>query len=111
MTNMIMQMTAVLTASAAGVLGGVIGYSFGLIQRAAQRRNELRQMTGNLHSGWAVMPGSMKRVAFLMIALVVAQVGCPMLFEGDFQWIVSAGVVLGYAIVLYHQIRTRVKTA
>jgi hypothetical protein len=105
------QLLNVLIAGAAGILGGVIGFSFGLIQKAAHARNQKRQQNGQLNSGWAVMPGSMTRIAFLMLALLVAQVGCPMLFEGDFQWIVSMGVVLGYGSVLYQQIRERVKTA
>jgi hypothetical protein len=105
------QLLNVLIASGAGILGGVIGFGFGLIQKAAQVRNQKRQLNGQLNSGWAVMPGSMTRVAFLMLALLVAQVGCPMLFEGNFQWIVSLGVVAGYGLVLYQQIRDRVKTA
>jgi hypothetical protein len=105
------QILNILLASAAGILGGVVGFGFGLVQREAQIRNQKRQQGGALNSGWAVMPGSMTRVAFLMVALLVVQVGCPMLFEGDFQWIVSLGVVLGYGSILYQQIRERVKTA
>jgi len=36
--------------------GGAIGYCFGIIQNLALRRNERRQQSGDLNTGWAVMP-------------------------------------------------------
>ena len=45
------------------VAGGVIGLSFGMIQDLALRRHQKREQSGDLKSGWAVMPGSMRRVA------------------------------------------------
>jgi hypothetical protein len=91
------------------IVGGFIGLAFGAIQNYALHRNEKRQETGNLKSGWMVMPGSMTRVAFLMIALVLVQIGMPMLFEGVSQWMVSAGVVLGYGWMLYAEFRRKVQ--
>src|SRR3954466_82718 len=76
--------------------GAVIGYAFGLLQQAALRRHELREQTGKLKSGWSLMPGSGARVAYLLIALALVQLVCPLLFVDGVQWIVSAGVVLGY---------------
>ena len=73
----------------------------------AQRRNEKREKNGKLKSGWAIMPGSGARVAFLLIAFVLIQVVCPMLFINDIKWWVSGGVVAGYGIVLYLQLRRR----
>ena len=90
------------------VVGGLIGLAFGAVQNAAALRNENRQEAGKLRSGWAIMPGSMRRVAFLMIALALVQVGMPMLFTSESQWLVSAGVVLGYGFMLYLQFRNRV---
>ena len=92
------------------IVGGLIGLAFGAVQNAALRRNEKRQKAGHLKSGWMVMPGSMTRVAFLMIALVLVQIGMPMLFEGLSQWMVSAGVVLGYGWMLYVEYRRKVQT-
>jgi hypothetical protein len=80
--------------------GGIIGFAFGLIQERARQRNEQRQQAGQLKSEFSVMSGSMKRVAWLMIALVLVQLVCPLFFHDGTQWWVSGGVVLGYAIVL-----------
>ena len=90
------------------VLGGVIGLAFGMIQNAALLRNKRRQQAGDLNSGWAVMPGSMRRVAFLMMALVIVQVACPFFFHNDIiQWLVSTGVVAGYGWTMLDQVRMR----
>jgi hypothetical protein len=89
------------------VAGGLIGLGFGLIQDAARRRNEKRQAEGTLTSGWAVMPGSGARVAYLLVALVLIQVVCPLLFRDGVQWWVSGGLVAGYGFTLYRQLRAR----
>jgi hypothetical protein len=90
------------------LLGGAIGLAFGSIQNAALLRNKKHQQLGNLESGWSVMPGSMRRVGFLMMALVVVQIGCPLLFQNEsIQWMVSAGVLLGYGWTLINQFRLR----
>ena len=89
------------------VAGLAIGYAFGLIQDAAARRNQQRLQSGVLHSGWSLMPGSMTRVAMLLLALVAVQVVCPLLFTHYSQWCVSGGVVAGYGAVLWQQLRKR----
>lgn len=89
----------------AGLVAGVlIGVGFGLLQAAALRRNQRLEQSGQLKSGWAVMPGSMRRVAYLMIALALVQILCPMLFVNGTQWWVSAGVVIGYGVMLAQQL-------
>jgi hypothetical protein len=97
----------VLKVTAALLAGGLIGYTFGVIQNLALRKNRKLQEGGQLNNGWAVMPGSGKRVATLVIALVLIQFICPLLFVDGFQWFVSGGVVLGYGAVLYRQLRER----
>lgn len=89
------------------VAGGAVGYFFGLIQQFALRRNERRQQSGDLNNGWAVMPGSMTRVAYLLIVLVIIQIACPLLFKDGTQWWVSAGVVMGYGYVLFRKLVQR----
>jgi hypothetical protein len=101
-------MTTLLTI-AGFIVGGFIGLAFGAVQNYALQRNEKHQEKGHLKSGWMVMPGSMSRVAFLMFALVLVQIGMPMLFEGISQWMVSAGVVLGYGWMLYNEMRRKVQ--
>jgi hypothetical protein len=93
--------------SAAGVLlGGIIGFSFGTIQNKALRNYKKKQAEGKLTSGWAVMPGSMRRTAYLLLLLAGIQLLCPILFEKEsVQWLVSAGVVLGYGWTLVEQLR------
>jgi hypothetical protein len=102
-------MTNTLFTIAAFIIGGLIGLAFGAVQNFALRRNEKRQKDGHLKSGWMVIPGSMTRVAFLMIALVLVQIGMPVLFNGISQWMVSAGVVLGYGWMLYFEYRRKVQ--
>lgn len=88
--------------------GGFIGYFFGYVQRAALRRNQRLQASGKLTNGWSLMPGSGQRVAYLLIALVLVQICCPLLFTGGSQWWVSGGVVAGYGWTLYKQLRERI---
>ena len=87
--------------------GTVIGLAFGLLQRAAQLKNEQREATGQLKNGWSLMPGSGARVAYLLVALALIQLVCPMLFVDGTQWWVSAGVVLGYGWMLLQQLLHR----
>jgi hypothetical protein len=96
-----------IAATAALVAGGIIGAGFGIVQEAARRRNERLQAAGRLSNGWAVMPGSGKRVAFLLIALVLVQVFCPLLFSNDTKWWVSGGVAVGYGGMLAIHLRGR----
>jgi hypothetical protein len=87
--------------------GGLIGVSFGWLQGAAARRHKKLEDSGELKTGWAIMPGSFRRVAYLMLVLVLVQIGCPLLFSDGCQWWVSGGVVAGYGCVLYAQLRRR----
>ena len=104
---MIIQFMSTFLVVVAVIAGGAIGYCFGLIQNLALRRNERRQQSGDLNTGWAVMPGSMSRVAYLLIVLVAIQILCPLLFKEGTQWWVSAGVVLGYGYVLFRRLVQR----
>jgi hypothetical protein len=87
--------------------GGLIGLGFGLLQNAALRRNQKLQQSGNLNSSWSAMSGSMRRVTYLVIALVLVQILCPMLFANGTQWWVSAGVILGYGTFLFRRLSHR----
>ena len=94
--------------SLAGLFGGaLIGASFGAIQEAALRRHRKREQAGKLNSGWGIVPGSMRRVAFLLAALALIQLTFPLLFTNGFQWWVSGGVVAGYGTMLLLQLRQR----
>ena len=87
--------------------GLLIGYCFGLLQRIALRQNEAKQRSGALTNGWAVMPGSATRVAYLLVVLALVQLVCPLLFKNGIQWWVSAGVVMGYGSLLFRRLMDR----
>jgi positive regulator of sigma E activity len=97
-----------LTEAASLIAGTILGLAFGYIQETAWRRYQRQQREGNFHNGWAVMPGSMSRVAYFLVAMVLVQIVCPMLFKDGCQWWVSGGVVLGYGVMLYRQLRERI---
>ena len=91
------------------IAGGLIGYAFGLIQNAARLRHEKRQQEGKFKNGWSIIPGSGARIAYLLIALLLVQLICPLLFVESTQWMVSAGVAAGYGWVLFQQLLRRKK--
>jgi hypothetical protein len=95
--------------SAAGLaFGGLIGFSFGSIQNKALRAYKKKMDDGKFTSGWSVMPGSMRRTAYLLVLLAGIQILFPVFFEGSsVQWLISAGVVLGYGWTLADQVRNR----
>lgn len=97
----------ILTVTTGLVAGALIGWTFGIIQVSAQRRNQRLQESGKLTNGWMVMPGSGQRVAYLLVALALVQFCCPLLFSDGCQWWVSGGVVAGYGWVLYKQLREK----
>jgi hypothetical protein len=96
-----------ITAATSLIAGGIIGLAFGFIQEAAWRRHQRLQQEGKFNNGWAVMPGSMRRVAYLLVAMLLVQVICPMLFVNGCQWWVSGGVLAGYGFMLFRQLRER----
>ena len=98
-----------LRASLGFVSGAAIGYAFGLIQDVAYRRYLRLEKEGKFKNGWSIMPGSGQRVAGLLLALVLVQIVCPLLFVDGMQWLVSAGVVIGYGWVLFVQMRHRLR--
>jgi hypothetical protein len=92
------------TAALAGIL---IGLSFGKLQTLAWRRHQRLAQAGKMDTGWTVMPGSMRRVGYLLVALALVQLLCPLLFTNGYQWWVSGGVVAGYGTILFLQLRQR----
>jgi len=99
----------ILRISLALIAGLFIGYAFGLIQNAARLRHEKRQLEGKFKNGWSIIPGSGARVAYLLIALLLVQLICPLLFVEGTQWMVSGGVAAGYGWVLLQQLLRRRK--
>jgi hypothetical protein len=106
MQNHFLEFFYSVTAVAAG---GFIGGAFGFLQTVALRRHERQQQTNGLKNGWTLFPGSGARIAYLLIALALVQLICPMLFVDGTQWLVSAGVLLGYGWLLFLQLRRRLR--
>lgn len=86
------------------LLGLTVGGSFGALQAAARRRHQKWQADGKLDHVGPTVPGSMRRVAFLIIALAGAQLIWPWVFAGEGKWWVSAGVAAGYGFLLYQSL-------
>lgn len=79
-----------------------IGITFGSGQQAALRRQRELGRRGHLPTAWEIVPGSLRRMTFLLFALVVIQWGCPILFEREgMPWLVTAGVLIGYGWMLF----------
>ena len=100
------QLVELLIPAGALILGAMIGYTFGAVQKKALLRHKKLQEEGKLGSGWAIMPGSMGRVAVLVVTLAALQIVLPAFFEGStVPWLVTAGVVIGYGAALLRQFR------
>ena len=55
--------------------------------------------------------GAGVRVAYLLVAMALVQLICPLLFADGVQWVVSAGVLFGYGSVLFRQLKQRLAAA
>jgi hypothetical protein len=62
-----------------------------------------------MSTGWAVVPGAMRRTVWLLAALVLVQAFCPIIFSDGMQWWVSGGVAVGYGAMLWRELRRRQK--
>ncbi len=89
------------------IAGSLIGFSFGWLQDAAWRRYRRLQNLGELNSSFGTMPGSMRRVAYLLVCLAAIQFLCPLLFADGTQWWVTGGVLAGYGAMLYRSLREK----
>ncbi|HEY3756167.1 MAG TPA: hypothetical protein VGL42_08465 [Opitutaceae bacterium] len=96
-------------AAIALVAGGVIGLAFGTIQERARIRHERLQAEGKFPNGLTAMPGAFRRVAYLLVALVLVQYVCPALFDPKTvsPWCVSAGIAAGYGWTLFSRLWQR----
>jgi hypothetical protein len=97
---------------AAALAGAGIGFAFGLMQAGARAKYERIQAEKGFKSGWSVAPGSMRRVAYLLMALAVVQLVFPFIFApgAHAQWWVSGGIAAGYGWALYKQLRSRLSS-
>jgi len=93
------------------LIGGAIGYGFGAAQRAALQKHKKMQDAGHLPTGWLVVPGSMTRVAVLLLVLVTIQLLLPFLFQNaNLPWFLTGGVVLGYGWAIFRTAKSMTTT-
>jgi len=88
-------------------LGILIGGSFAWLQLRAARRNELLQKQQQSPEILRQVPGSMTRVAYLLMALVAAQVFFP---HAD-KWCLSAALVVAYGIPFFWRLKDKISQA
>ncbi len=93
------------------IIGGAIGLLFGLVQNQAFLRNKKLQSEGKLKNNLMIMPGSFTRIAGLLIVLVLVQITCPIFFNGNIQWMVSAGILISYAFSLLKQLNNKISNS
>jgi hypothetical protein len=91
------------------IVGFGVGYSFGLLQENARRRNAVAQARGDYKLGMGQLPGTGRRIAYLVLSLLAVQLICPLLFRDGIQWMVSGGLLVGYAIPMWSQLRERLR--
>jgi len=85
------------------LLGVVIGGLFAWMQMQALRRNELLEKQEKLPRLLRQIPGSGGRCAFLLIALVLAQVLFP---SANLLWL-SGGFLITYAVPFLLRLRVK----
>ncbi|HUI06472.1 MAG TPA: hypothetical protein VL486_05650 [Verrucomicrobiae bacterium] len=88
-------------------LGTLIGGAFAWMQLRAARRNELLQRQQQSPEILRQVPGSLTRVAFLLMALVAVQVFFP---QAD-KWCLSGALVVAYGIPFFWRLRDRIPQA
>jgi len=93
------------------IIGGVMGYGFGKIQMLAQERYTRLQKSRGSKSGMTIIPGSLQRTSLFLLLLILIQIGLPALFAGNIQWLVSAGVLIGYGWTLLQKLRERIQSS
>jgi hypothetical protein len=99
------EIITVLISIVAIAVGFAIGFWFGSTQNAALIQNKKKYESGKLKNGFFIMPGSMGRISMLLIILVAIQIAIPIFFQGNIQWILSTGIIVGYGWTFVKQLR------
>lgn len=102
-------MLELLRSALAVLIGFGVGYGFGLLQENARRRNATLQAKGDFKLGVQQLPGTGRRIAYLLLSLLAVQLVCPLLFRDGIQWLVSFGLLVGYGIPMWSQLRERLR--
>jgi hypothetical protein len=88
------------------VLGVLIGSAYALLQIRALRRHEDRlKSDGKSPSVAGMVPGSMLRVAMLLVALVLVQVGCQKLGWNVSLFWLMVSLAVAYSIPFFWRLK------
>ena len=88
------------------VLGVLIGGVYAALQLSALRKNEQRQKQGDPIRVGGMVPGSMTRVALLLVALVLVQVVVPNeLKTTKFYWSLTISLGLTYSVPFFWKLK------
>ena len=85
------------------ILGAIIGGAFAWLQLQALRRNEILERREQVPTLLRQIPGSASRTAFLLMALVLAQV----LFQKASLACMAGSVAIAYAIPFVARLRAK----
>jgi hypothetical protein len=88
------------------VLGVLIGGAYAALQLSALHKNEQRQQQGEPIRVGGMVPGSMTRVALLLMALVLVQVLVPNDQKTTkFYWSLTISLGLTYAVPFFWKLK------
>jgi Na+/glutamate symporter len=95
-------------ASLGLILGAIIGGAYAAWQLAALRKNErLQAQQPGAPKLSAMLPGSMTRVALLVVALVLVQVLVPAEHKTPkFYWCLTGAVVVTYSVPFFWRLKS-----
>ncbi len=89
------------------IFGIGIGVVFGTLQHKALLRDQAQQANKGHKRRRLVIPSSFRRIFYLVMLLMVIQYVAPMLFKNaSIQWILTAGIIIGYGWTLVRRLRT-----
>jgi hypothetical protein len=88
------------------VLGVFIGGVYAALQLSALRKNEQRQQQGEPVPVGGMVPGSMLRLALLLVALVLVQVLVPNERKTNkFYWSLTIGLAVTYSVPFFWKLK------
>jgi L-asparagine transporter-like permease len=88
------------------VLGVLIGGVYAVLQLSALRKNEQRQQQGEPVRIGGMVPGSMTRVALLLMALVLVQVLVPNDKKTtSFYWSLTISLAVTYSVPFFWKLK------
>jgi hypothetical protein len=89
------------------IIGLGVGVTFGTLQHKALLRDQIKQANKDYKKRRLVVPSSFRRIFYLVISLLVIQYAAPILFHtSSTQWVLTAGIIVGYGWTLVRRLRT-----